>query len=254
MESIKFKLGIGIMKKTDGRKQGFTLLELLVGMVVFGIVIGAVYSTYYTQQRSYVVQTEISHMEQNLRAAILLMATEIRMAGCDPTGAASRAGILDLDNCWDPIAERFTSITFAMDLRGQEIDDPPDGDTSDPDENIHYALYDSDEDGVNDALGRDAGSGMELVAENIDALDFVYLDENGAVIDLNENGAVTNNTGDIRSVQISIVARTEKPDPNYVNTNVYKNQQGKTIFGPPNDHYRRRLLTLEVRCRNMGLK
>jgi len=230
MESIKFKLGIGIMKTSEGREQGFTLLELLVAMAVFGIVIGAVYSTYYTQQRSYVVQTEISHMEQNLRAAILLMAREIRMAGCDPTDEAGAGITTALAN----------TMAFTMDIRGNTAGSNPDGKTNDSNEAVTYTLSDIDGDGDTDLVRNNV-----MLAENIDALNFVYLDE---------NGAVTNNTADIRSVQISIVARTGKPDRGYVNANSYTNQQGEVILGAQNDNYRRRLLTAEVRCRNMGLE
>ena len=83
------------------------------------------------------------------------------------------------------------------------------------------------------------------VAENIDALDFVYLDE---------NAEVTGKLSEVRSVQISLVARTGRGDQGYINRNSYRNQQGTEILAAQNDNFRRKLLTVEVRCRNLGLE
>ena len=202
--------------------KGFTLPELLVAIAVFGIVVAAIYATYASSQRSYSRVSQISYMVQNIRAGISIMEKEIRMAGYDPTGNAN-AGITNA---------AATSITITQDLNS-------DGDTADTDETITYALSDSDGDGDNDLVRNNV-----LLAENIDAINFVYLDE---------DGVVTTNPSDIRSVQITIVARTSKQDPGFTDTQNYTNQQGTVILVAQNDHYRRRVLTAEVRCRNLGL-
>jgi type IV pilus assembly protein PilW len=115
----------------------------------------------------------------------------------------------------------------------------PDGDTLDANEDITYSLDDNDGDGDND-LERN----NNLIAENIDALDFVYLDA---------NGATTATLANIRSVQITLVARTGRGDPGYTNNTSYQNQQGTTIYTALNDNFRRKLLTAGVKCRNLGL-
>lgn len=212
---------------------GFTLVELLVAMAMAGIVMGSIFSVYYSQQNSYVVQEDVSGMQQNLRAAMYLMAKEIRMAGCDPTGTAG-ARITSAGT---------SSISFTMDLRGKDPDDPADGDTTDPNENVTYALYDFGGDGDMD-LGRDTGSGNSPVAENIDAINFVYLDR---------DGNPTASLSQIRSVQITIVARTGRNIRGYTDNNTYTNIQGSTIFGPAGDNVRRTRLATHVKCRNMGL-
>ena len=79
----------------------------------------------------------------------------------------------------------------------------------------------------------------------IDVLDLVYL---------NENGGSTSTLSEIRSVQISIVARTGQVDPGYTNNTFYLNQQGTEIYPASGDSYRRRLLTEQVKCRNLGLE
>lgn len=212
------------MKKqrlTRINNRGFTLAELLIGLFVSAIVMTTILSAYYSQNKSYAVQEQVAAMVQNLRAAMDIMIREIRMAGYDPTGTAN-AGI---------VTANTTSITITQDLDG-------DGSVA-GDENITYALADSDGDGDND-LERN----NNLIAENIDALDFLYLDET------NNPTAVPS---EIRAVQITMVAKTGRGDRGYVDSVVYTNQQGTGILGPINDNSRRKRLTAEVRCRNMGL-
>jgi type IV pilus assembly protein PilW len=191
------------------------------------------YSAYYSQQKSFVVQDEMAEMQQNLRAAMFFMAREIRMAGCNPTGG-SGAGF---------VTANANTVNFTMDLRGKDPDDPADGDTGDPNENVTYALGDSNGDGIVEIV-RDTGGGPKPVAESIDALDFVYLDE---------NGNITASNMAIRSVQITIVARTGRGDPGYIDNTSYRNLQGTEILAPPNDNFRRRTLSTNIKCRNMGL-
>lgn len=214
-------------------EKGFTLIELIVAMAVAGIVMAGVYSAYYSQQKSFVVQDELAEMQQNLRAAMFFMAREIRMAGCNPTGGAD-AKIIQKDD---------STIHFTMDLRGKDPDDPADGDTSDPNEDITYTLADLDGNGITEIV-RDTGAGQQIVAENIDALDFRYLDE---------NGAITASAMLTRSVQITIVARTGRGDLGYQDTTSYTNLQGAQILAPPNDNFRRKTLATNIKCRNLGL-
>jgi type IV pilus assembly protein PilW len=216
-------------------QKGFTLIELLVAMSVAGIVMAGVYSAYYSQQKSFVVQDEVAEMQQNLRAAMFFMAREIRMAGCNPTGGAN-AGF---------VTANANTINFTMDLWGKDmVVDPPDGDTSDDDEDITYSLVGSEI--KRDTGGGEAPADLPTIAENIDALDFVYLDENG--VDITGGSTMA-----IRSVQITIVARTGRGDPGYSDTTSYTNLQGTEILAPPNDNFRRRTLSTNIKSRNMGL-
>jgi len=214
-----------IQKKQN--EDGFTLVELLVAMAVSVIVMASIGYVYYTQQKSYVAQEEMSAMQQNLRAAMYYMEREIRMAGFDPT-QSDTPGIQTAS----PNTMRFT-----LDITDDTDTGPPDGDTGDANEDITYSLADNDGDGDND-LERNGN----LIAENIDALDFVYLDS---------NGAPTVSISNIRSVQVTIVARTGKGDPGFTNNTTYLNQQGTTIYTAPGDNKRRRRLTTTIKCRNL---
>jgi type IV pilus assembly protein PilW len=228
-------------------KDGFTLTELLIAMAIAGIVMAGVYSAYSSQQRSYIAQEQVAAVQQNLRVAMYFMEREIRMAGCDPKGSAG-AGIRTANP---------NSIRITMDISGGETDgldndgdstideadeaNLGDGDTNDVNEDVTYSLYTS---GGIQKLGRKKPStNNQPVAENIDALNLVYLDKN-------ENPTIT--LAEIRSVQITLVARTARGDRGFKSTTVYTNQQGDQIFVAPGDNFRRKLLTAQVNCRNLA--
>ena len=126
--------------KTHPSERGFTIAELVVAMALSGVLMAGIYSAYYSQQKAYVAQDQVTEMQQNLRVALYHLESEVRMAGYDPTQEAE-AGIL--------IANRG-EMQIAKDDNG-------DGDTNlggdDPDEEIRYFLTnDADGDGVNDGV------------------------------------------------------------------------------------------------------
>jgi type IV pilus assembly protein PilW len=145
-------------------RSGFTLVELLISMTLVALVMTAVYSTYQSQQKTYVVQNQMAAMQQNARAAMFYMERELRMAGCDPTGNAD-AGVE---------TAAADTIQFTMDITGGESDGKdndsdgtvdeaaediyPDGLTTGTDEDITYALNDNDLDGDTDLERTDTGS------------------------------------------------------------------------------------------------
>jgi type IV pilus assembly protein PilW len=218
--------------------KGFTMVELLVAMVVAFLALGAIYSSFLNQHRSYKIQDETAEMQQNLRAAMLYMEREIRMAGCDPIGAA-HAGIIKAEK---------TLIRFTEDVRGNSSGSDPDGDTNDPNEDIIYSLK-----GRN--LVKNTGGGNQMVAQNIDAIDFVYLDGSSPPNVLNPGGSdvPAAKINQIRSVEITIVARTSNPLLPSKNGIAYFNQRGTKILKSQNDNVSRRRLTTWIKCRNLGI-
>lgn len=215
--------------------KGFTLIELMISMAIAGVVMAGVYSVHRSQQKSYIVQEQVVGIQQRLRAAMDFMEREIRAAGFDPY-RNSGAGIITAGN---------SMVSFCFVADDDAYDNDSDGDVDEPGElkSIRYALYDSGGDGDND-LGRKVGAGTNKpVAENIEALDFIYL---------REDGSPTINASEVRSIQITLVARSDRVDTRYVDTAVYKNQQGAPVLGPKNDNFRRRRLTAEVCCRNLA--
>jgi type IV pilus assembly protein PilW len=111
-------------------------------------------------------------------------------------------------------------------------------------------------------MGREVwgAGGLQPVAEDIEAINFVYLDGNGAVI-----ATPVADLTQIRSIEITMVARTSRGDKEYTNNTAYSNQSHPPDTNPagttniiirpaPGDNYRRRALTTTVNCRNMGLQ
>lgn len=177
------------VKPNEDHTQGFTVIELLLAVAIAGIIMASFYSIYMSQQRSYLRQSEIAAMNQNIRSALFYMGKEIRMAGLDPTGAANAGIVENLPN----------RIRFTEDVQGQSENDPPDGNIGDTNEDISYFLADPDGDGDTD-LVRDAGFGRRLIAENISSLLFDYLDGDG-----NTTGSLPA----IRFVEVTLKAVTE---------------------------------------------
>lgn len=71
--------------RRQGEPRGFSLLEALVVSAIFGIVLTAIYSTAVTSQTIAVRGNSKIDLQQNARVGMELLATEIRMAGYDPS-------------------------------------------------------------------------------------------------------------------------------------------------------------------------
>lgn len=162
---------------------GATLVELLIAMAIVGLVAGAMTSIFTTHRKTYAVQEQVAGMTQQAQTALELMTREIRAAGTNPTGAV-----------FTPVTYSATQIELRSDRNGN-------GTTSDANEHILYA-YDT----ANRRITRNAGNGVEPVAENIQAFDFAYLDK---------DDSSTTVSSDIRQIRLTITARTAAPDPAY---------------------------------------
>ena len=219
-----------MMKSINTSHKGFSLIELMIAMAIGTILMAGIYTFYRSQLRSHVTQQVLVDMQQDARVAMYMMTREIRMAGCDPqenTGATIRIA-------------NAAEIAFDSDEDGNGVID---ADT----ERFYYALQTGTlvRGRWQDDLTPDD---LNPVALNIDALNFVYLDSAGGV-------AAT--LGDIRSVQITLVARSGDEIPvlmhRETDSSAYLNQQGLEILSAQNDNFRRIQLSAAVRVRNLGL-
>jgi len=209
-------------------KRGYTILELLVAMAISGIFMGTIYSAYISQQRATLGHEQVSAMQRNLRSAMYYMEKEIRMAGCDPTGRTNAVIIQANAN--------LTEFTGDIDADG----------TIGTDEHITYSI-------LNNNLVRNG----TIIGENIDALNFVYLDGASPPNALNpgQTDVSVLSIPDIQSIQVTVVARTGKEDLHYTDSTTYTNKLDETIFTPTGSdvHFRRKLLKTNIKCRNLGL-
>ena len=256
------------MIKYNMNSEGFTLIELLVALAMASIVMVAIVSAYQIQVKGKNVQEITIDMNQTARAAMEMLESDIRMAGCDPRGSAD-AGIT--------IAE-VAELEFTMDINNDSNQRISDGDAGDFGEVIRFALdNDSDGDGFADGtpcnLARDRGSGLEPLALNIDWLNFVYLgpDNDGdGNPDILAAPVTGNDLDDIRMIQVTFVARSgavlRGMTGSYTDTNTYSNESqwldssdaSYEDFDPDSDlggdaeKFRRLQLTKTIYCRNMG--
>ena len=252
-------------------KNGFTLIELMVAMAMASIVMIAIASTYTVQVRAKNAHEILTDMNQTARAALEVMTHEIRMAGLDPLDTAG-AGIIVAD---------AGVLRFSIDRRsapGTVALHTPNGDCCDPNEAIEYRLTnDGNDDGINDAiadgvdchLGRRVGPGLLLgnpcgagnppgaqpLGRNVDALNFVYIDDTGAVMPVPVATQALRDT--IRIIEVTIVARAGAESRGflfeYTDSNAYENLQGDEILPVQNDNFRRLQLSTSITCRNIGL-
>ncbi|WP_419174894.1 prepilin-type N-terminal cleavage/methylation domain-containing protein [Desulfosediminicola sp.] len=228
-------------------QDGFTLVELLIAMVVSSFVIAAIYSAYQVQQRQYTNQTQVVEMQQNLRAAMLFMASEIRMAGYDPQGTAG-AGFIEA---------RTNRVQFTKDtVNNSGTTMRGDGALTGTMENVYFGFIPADDTDSNGiiadggaaklVLSQDNGTNYEAIADNISAIEFSYTMVDGTI------STAPTDLSKIASVTVSILARAKNPDLKFTNNISYTTGSGNS-WGPYNDNFRRRLLISNITCRNMGL-
>lgn len=164
------------------RQNGFTLVELLIGIFVSLIILAGIYGVFQSQQVAFSSQEQTNEMNQNIRAVMDLMAREVRLAG------------------YKTSTEVFNGIATAQPGTIRLLADVnQDGSILGDTEDITYSY--------NASTLQITRNGVSLpIAENITNLAFLY-----TLVD----GTTTSNPGSlntIRKVTISITARTRYPN------------------------------------------
>jgi type IV pilus assembly protein PilW len=228
------------MTKKGIGKSGFSMIELMVAMTIAVIVVGVTVGAMVSQQKNHVTQASLVDLQQGLRAAMEVVGSELKMAAYDPTGTAGAA----------------ITVADTAELQFQ-IDRNADGDW-DSGEIIRFALTnDANRDGIADGtpcdLGRALdGGALQVLAENIDALNFVYFDSNGNVL-----ATPVADPAAIGSIQITLVARSGATLPGFFkrqrDNRTYRNRQGDVVLSAQNDDFHRLEIVHEFRGRNLLL-
>jgi type IV pilus assembly protein PilW len=187
-----------IMKtqKTQVDNSGFTLIELMLAMTIMLLVMSAIYTTFQAQTRSWTTQQEIANMQQNLRVALYNLESSIRMAGYDPQNSRAFGFVSNFPMApfsADGATTDADDIAFTVDA---DNDKTIDGNSN---ELVAYRLNPTtNELEVYDTTIQADGA-WQTVAQNIRSVVFTYLDE---------NNAVTTNLSNIRTVQITLTAKS----------------------------------------------
>lgn len=177
------KWGLAMMTLLKNSR-GFSLMELMVTMAIFGMIVAAIITARTDQQGQHVSQIQAAEMQQSVRAVMFMIKRDIMKAGFNPISKDEfDAGIT---------LAQANSLTFSF----VNINNTPE--TLDP---IAYALVDDDGDGISEEITR---NGI-VIAENIQALTFTYFDGSTPVPLMIPAPVAT--PASIRSIQISITAR-----------------------------------------------
>jgi len=278
------------MKKSS---KGFTLVEILLTLVMSSIVTTAIYTVYISHNKSYIRQEQIVEVQQNIRAAMLYLSRDIRIAGYDPLKKGifgfTKIDFRDIDNNSDVIGYNSNDLTAFSSIQFS-FDDDEDG-ILDSNETISYALYDyptASPDGRTD-LSRSTGK-RRLIAEGIEAIAFAYAydnDEDGRIdvgttngniiwaidsdndsdldknLDTNDDGNIDINdtiggtplVSDVTLDKIKTVRIWILARAKKI-TQEYSDTRTYVVGNKrisPADGFQRRLLMTTVQCRNMGL-
>ena len=92
-------------------KNGVTLIELLIALVLSSILTAALYRVFISQQKAYAVQDQVADMQQNVRIAMGQMTKEIRMAGY---GGDMLSAFGDINGFTDIITPASNAITIIL--------------------------------------------------------------------------------------------------------------------------------------------
>jgi type IV pilus assembly protein PilW len=204
-------------------EQGFSLIELILGMVIGLVVVGGVLNIFIQQNRTNEQQQEVSYAQQNVRAATEIIARDIRNAGYNPS-----------DGAFFPLGELNTSAS-SIRVRA-DYSSPSDGDAADTDEDLIYTI-----DNGNRQLTRNGVALVENVVPN--SLQFTYYKADGTTF---VPAATQTDMGQIRVVQFQFQVHTTKEDPGFTG--------GYDLNPAASGTCRVRTLSTSVRIRNVGFE
>ena len=96
--------------------RGTSLLEIMIALLLTGVVTAAIFQTYITQHKNYLVQDDVTEIQQTARATIDQLSRQIRMAGYNvPAGvnaiAASNTNPDSISVCYRPNSAKATVTT-----------------------------------------------------------------------------------------------------------------------------------------------
>ena len=155
------------MKRVSGI-DGFTLVELLIAISMAAVLILVILTVSDMSSRSCRAQERVTDAQQSIRAALDLMARDIRMAGYDPmamtSGPTEGIGILEASE---------SRLQFSADLNADRED-------SGSIENLTY-FFDPDGRRLRQEEG---GASPQTFIENVTVLKFIYFDASGNQTDI----------------------------------------------------------------------
>lgn len=200
-------------KKTALGHTGFTLLEMMISLAIVSIIVAAVTALFVRSGRLYTTQNATAALQQDVRAAMDVMVSEMRSAAYDP----KKEGTFTLRKA------EATNFRFRADLNGDgklgQGSSSFNADGECEERTFRYSLNDL-------AIEMVCGSSSETLlggtdsAIKVTALDFSYRDKKNAQTKvLSEiRGAVITITAQAPAGQVGTITRTYRTMVNFRNT------------------------------------
>ena len=170
-------------------KPGFSLVELLVALAIMSIVSAAIYTMFVLSQENYTTQNVSADVQQTIRAAMELMAQDIRQAGLDPTNS-------DNFGIQEATALRLHFTSDSIDTGTGEFNGVVDN------TNSESVTYEFTANRIDQIVYKGTGAeNTQPLIENVQELSFAYFDADG--VDLG-SPVPNDRLDDIRAIQISL--------------------------------------------------
>ena len=151
-----------LIRRLSAGNRGMTMVELMITTLVFGIVLAVLNSVFFSSNTMYAKTNERIGMQMNSRMGLSIMTTEVRQAGCDPTGMGVNA----------IVRATADSIRVQGDSNGDGAIS-----TAEPSEDVTYFF-----DNASQTLNRDPGTGAAVIVPNVTNATFTYLDGSNNVL------------------------------------------------------------------------
>lgn len=213
------------MRSTQNRpsSSGFTLVELLIVLAIFGLLMGMIFSSLTEGQNASAIARDESEMNQNLQDVFSLITTEMRYIGFPPASYYDQSYLQSPGSPKNLVAHGLVEassnvLKFQGDINGDKTVDY-----------VHYYVSGS---AAPYSLHRFAGSlnpdgslpggAAQKLSEQLESLQFRYFDRSG-----NE----TANLPDISTIELRVTMRTRQVDPL---TRIYRTLSESTRIHPQN--------------------
>ena len=202
---------------------GFTLVELLIVLAIFGVLIGMIFSSLTEGQNASAVARDEAEMQQNLQDVLALMTSEMRTIGFPPASYYDQSYLQNPSSPKNLVAQGLVEATssvlkFQGDINGDKTVDY-----------VHYYVSGSAPPyslhrfaGGMNPDGSLPGGSSQKISEQVESLQFRYFERSG-----NE----TANLPDIATIGLRVTMRTRQLDPL---TRIYRTLSESTRVHPQN--------------------
>ena len=187
-------------------RSGFTIFELLAVLAIFVILLGALFLKMDESQEVSAISRDESEMVQNLQDALILLNTEMRMAGFPP------ASHYDFDYLQAPSTPRDLVAAGLVEAGPQSVQFQGDINGDGEVDYVHYYLSGSTPpfslNRFGGKLNRIDGSlpsgSPQKLSEQVESFHLRYFDKFGVETIVLQN---------IRQIEVSLTMRTKRVDP-----------------------------------------